>query len=41
MPRPLDRLAGNGLRFRMNAFRLGRLPVNDQQCEQGITYYFT
>ena len=40
MPRPFDRLAGNGLRFRMNAFRLRRLPVNGlktKQCEQGIT----
>ena len=39
MPRPFDRLARNGLRFRMNAFRLRRLPVNGlktKQCEQGI-----
>ena len=38
MPRPFDRLAGNGLRFRMNAFRLHRLPVNGlktKQWEQG------
>ena len=40
MPRPFDRLAGHGFRFRMNAFRLRRLPVNGlktKQCEQGIT----
>ena len=40
MPRPFDRLAENGLRFRMNAFWLRRLPVNGlktKQCEQGIS----
>ena len=39
MPRPFDRLAENGLRFRLNAFRLRCLPVNGlktKQCEQGI-----